>query len=51
MKESTKKIYEELFERYPVLDGCKASVLNMFEIVKTTYQNGGTLYNTRTIDP
>lgn len=44
MKESTKKIYEELFERYPVLDGCKASVLNMFEIVKTTYQNGGTLY-------
>ena len=44
MKESTKKIYEELFERYPVLDGCKAIVLNMFEIVKTTYQNGGTLY-------
>ena len=44
MKETTKKIYEELFERYPVLEGIKTNVLNMFEIVNETYQNGGTLY-------
>ena len=33
MKETTKKIYEELFERYPVLEGIKTNVLNIFEIV------------------
>ena len=44
MKETTKKIYEELFERYPVLEGIKTNVLNIFEIVNETYQNGGTLY-------
>ena len=44
MKETTKKIYEELFERYPVLEGIKTNVLNMFEIVNETYQIGGTLY-------
>ena len=44
MKETTKKIYEELFERYPVLEGIKTNVLNMYEMVNETYQNGGTLY-------
>ena len=44
MKETTKKIYEELFERDPVLEGIKTNVLNIFEIVNETYQNGGTLY-------
>ena len=31
MKETTKKIYEELFERYPSLSGIKESVLKAFE--------------------
>ena len=44
MKETTKQIYEELFERYPVLACVKDNVLNAFEMIKSTYQNGGTLY-------
>ena len=44
MKETTKRIYEELFERYPVLSGVKESVFNAFEIMKTIYDNGATLY-------
>ena len=46
MKETTKRIYEELFERYPVLSGVKESVRNAFEMIKSTYENGGTLYAT-----
>lgn len=44
MKESTRKIYEELFERYPVLAGVKDNVANAFEMVKETYVQGGTLF-------
>lgn len=44
MKETTKKIYEELFERYPVLTGIRENVAKVFEMVKTTYEQGGTLY-------
>ncbi len=44
MKESVRKIYEELFERYPVLERVKADVLNSFEILKRTYEGGGTVY-------
>lgn len=44
MKETTKRIYEELFERYPVLTPVQANILNMFEIIKATYENGGILY-------
>ena len=44
MKDTTKKIYEELFERYPVLNNCKESILNAFKLIKSTYQNGGSLY-------
>ena len=44
MKESTRRIYEELFFRYPDLCGIKENILNAFEIIKTTYQNSGTLY-------
>ena len=44
MKETTKKIYEELFERYPALTLLKENVLNTFNIIKSTYENGGTLY-------
>ena len=44
MKETTKKIYEELFERYPVLCEIKSNILNAFELIKTTYDCGGTLF-------
>ena len=44
MKESTRKIYDELFERYPVLAGIKDNVANAFEMVKETYVQGGTLF-------
>ena len=44
MKETTEKIYEELFERYPVLDCIKNQILHTFEMLKVTYENGGTLY-------
>lgn len=44
MKETTKKICEELFERYPVLCEIKSNILNAFEIIKTTYDCDGTLF-------
>ena len=44
MKETTKKIYDELFRRYPVLSSIKHSVLNAFEILKQTYEKGGMLF-------
>lgn len=44
MKDTTKKIYNELFERYPALTDIKESILNAFELIKSTYQNGGSLY-------
>ena len=44
MKETTKEIFEELFERYPALVEVRPSVLNAFEMLKTTYAQGGTLY-------
>ena len=44
MKETTKKIYEELFERYPVLENIKDSVLNAFTLIKECFSNGGTRY-------
>lgn len=44
MKETTRKIYDELFERYPVLICVKENILNAFELIKSTYIQGGTLY-------
>ena len=44
MKGTTRKIYEELFERYPVLNDIKENIVNTFEMIKATYKNGGTLY-------
>ena len=44
MRETTKKIYEELFERYPALNCVKENILNSFETVKSTYEKGGMLY-------
>lgn len=44
MKDTTRKIYEELFERYSILNDVKESVLHTFELIKMTYENDGTLY-------
>ena len=44
MKETTGKIYEELFERYPVLTSINESIYHAFESIKSTYDSGGTLY-------
>lgn len=44
MKESTRKIYDELFVRYPVLDTIKENVLRVFEILESVYKNGGSLF-------
>lgn len=44
MKESTRIIYEELFERYPTLECVRENILNAFEIIKSTYENGGQLF-------
>lgn len=43
MKNTTIKIYENLFERYPALTVCKNDIMRAFEIMKTTYENGGKL--------
>ena len=44
MKDTTRKIYEELFERYPSLYCVKNNLNNTFEMLKTTYEQGGTLF-------
>ena len=44
MKATTNKIYEELFERYPILCPIKENIKNAFCIMAETYKNGGTLY-------
>lgn len=41
MKESVKKIYDELFINYPALEICNKSVLRAYEILEATYKNGG----------
>lgn len=44
MKESTTRIYEELFARYPVLDGTRDSVRDAFCLIRDTYTHGGCLF-------
>lgn len=44
MKETTRKIYNELFDRYSILNDVKDNILNVFELIKSTYENGGILY-------
>ncbi|MBQ8374831.1 MAG: SIS domain-containing protein [Clostridia bacterium] len=41
MKESTVKIFEELFESYPVLECVRADVKKAYERLERTYLNGG----------
>ncbi|MDY2591134.1 MAG: SIS domain-containing protein [Agathobacter sp.] len=38
-----KKIFEELFERYPVLDVCRDDIWNAYETLKVSYENEGKL--------
>lgn len=44
MKESVKVIFEELFKRYSSLIGIKASIMNAYELLETTYRKGGALF-------
>ena len=41
MKNTTKLIFEELFERYPELEVCREDVLKSFNLMRETYANGG----------
>ena len=41
MKNSTRRIYEELLAKYPALEVCKEEILKTFEISKQTYLSGG----------
>ena len=38
-----KNIFEELFERYPVLDVCRDDIWNAYETLKACYENEGKL--------
>ncbi len=44
MKETTRKIFEELFERYIGLNHIRDNVNNAFEMLIKTYKKGGTLF-------
>ena len=44
MKDSTKKIYDELFTRYPALNECKAEILTAYECTLATYAQKGTVF-------
>ena len=44
MKEATKKIYDGLFVRYPNLCSLKENVKKVFDILKNTFEQGGTLF-------
>lgn len=44
MKATTKRIYEELLERYPALTCVKEDVLRAFTSICSTYTEGGTLF-------
>ena len=44
MKNTTQTIYEELFAHYPQLCEGKESIKAAFDLIKATYENGGTLY-------
>lgn len=38
------QIFDNLFERYPILDKCKNSIMKAYEILTYSYDAGGTLY-------
>lgn len=43
MKDTTRKIYDELFERYPRLAVVAEDVMQAFEVLRDCYENGGKL--------
>ena len=44
MKDTTKAILTELGERYPSLKPLEGDILSAFEMIKTSYEQGGRLY-------
>lgn len=44
MKQTTEKIFEELFERYPALCDARDDVKGAFLTIKAVYESGGVLY-------
>ncbi len=44
MKASTNQIYEELFERYPALNVCRAEIMGAYECALATYLEKGTVF-------
>ena len=38
-----KLIFEELFQRYPVLESCRSEIWEAFEVLKESYSNDGKL--------
>jgi len=44
MKETTKKIFDELFKRYPALNGTREWVLSAFNVIKDACVSGGVLF-------
>ena len=44
MKESVKKIYDELFCRYPSLDVCREEIMAAYDVICSAYKNGGCLF-------
>ena len=44
MKETTNKIFDELFIRYPVLETQKENILKAYSILEETFNNGGSLF-------
>ena len=41
MKTTTRRIYDELIIKHPVLFVCKEEILQVFELARQTYENGG----------
>lgn len=44
MKPTTRKIYDELFERYPTLNSVKSEIMRAFETLFETTKKNGTIY-------
>ncbi|MGN0854461.1 MAG: SIS domain-containing protein [Kiritimatiellia bacterium] len=41
MKDGTHAIFDDLFTRYPMLDGCRSDIAAAFDILLATYRAGG----------
>ena len=45
MKKEAEKKLNHLFERYPALEECRASIMTAAEMMIASYENGGRLRN------